>query len=109
MQDRRDQPGSSGGTVAQPHDSLFRFVFGKPVHAASELRAVLPQQLAERLDLASLRPVNGSFVDEELRNRHCDVLMRTTLDGRDAFVYVLIEHQSSPDRHRSGPRPRRYT
>jgi predicted transposase YdaD len=88
---------SSGG-VAQPHDSLFRFVFGKPVHAASELRAVLPSPLADRLDLASLHPVNGSFVDEELTNRHADVLMRTTLDGRETFVYVLIEHQSSPDR-----------
>jgi predicted transposase/invertase (TIGR01784 family) len=86
------------GAVAQPHDSLFRFVFGKPVHAASELRAVLPPQLADRLDLTNLRPVNGSFVDEELTNRHCDVLMQTTLDGREAFVYVLIEHQSSPDR-----------
>jgi predicted transposase YdaD len=93
-----EQPSSSGGAVAQPHDSLFRFVFGKPVHAASELRAVLPAQLAERLDLANLRPVNGSFVDEELTNRHCDVLMRTKLDGREAFDYVLIEHQSSPDR-----------
>jgi hypothetical protein len=104
VQDRRDQPdppeqaSSSGGAVAQPHDSLFRFVFGKPVHAASELRAVLPAPLAERLDLAGLRPVNGSFIDEELKHRHCDVLMRTKLDGREAFVYVLIEHQSSPDR-----------
>jgi predicted transposase YdaD len=77
---------------------LFRFVFGKPVHAASELRAVLPAPLVDRLDLAGLHPVNGSFVDEELTNRHCDVLMRTRLDGREAFVYVLIEHQSSPDR-----------
>jgi predicted transposase YdaD len=110
MQDRGDQPdrpeqaarsgqaSSSGGPVAQPHDALFRFVFGKPVHAASELRAVLPAPLAHRLDLSGLHPVNGSFVDEELTNRHCDVLMRTRLDGREAFVYVLIEHQSSPDR-----------
>jgi predicted transposase YdaD len=95
-----DQPGqadepteASGGGAAQPHDSLFRFVLGKPVHAASELRAVLPAQLADRLNLANMRPVNGSFVDEELKNRHADVLMRTTLDGREAFVYVLIEHQ----------------
>jgi hypothetical protein len=42
---------AAGGGAAQPHDALFRFVFGKPVHAASELRAVLPAALAERLDL----------------------------------------------------------
>jgi predicted transposase YdaD len=92
-----EQPGSSGGVVGQPHDALFRFVFGKPVHAASELRAVLPAPLVARLDLAGLRLVNGSFVDEELNNRHADVLMRTRLDGREAFIYALIEHQSSPD------------
>jgi predicted transposase YdaD len=88
---------ASGSGAAQPHDSMFRFVFGEPVHAASELRAVLPGELADRLDLTSLRPVNGSFVDEELTNRHADVLMRTRLDGREAFVYALIEHQSTPD------------
>jgi hypothetical protein len=25
-----EQPGSPGGALAQPHDALFRFVFGKP-------------------------------------------------------------------------------
>jgi hypothetical protein len=87
-----DQPGqadepteASGGGAAQPHDSMFRFVFGKPVHAASELSEVLPAALADRMDLASLHPVNGSFVDEELTNRHADVLMRTRLDGREVF------------------------
>ena len=60
---------------------MFRFVFGKPAHAASQLRAVLPAALVDRLDPTNLRPVNGSFVDEELTNRHCDVLMRTRLDG----------------------------
>jgi predicted transposase YdaD len=97
MPDPRDRPGHPGQSVAQPHDALFKFVFGKPVHAASELRAVLPTLLTARLDLENLHPVNGSFVDEELTNRHCDVLMRTTFDGREAFVYVLIEHQSNPD------------
>ena len=96
--DRSEQAGSPGGAVAQPHDALFRYVFGKPVHAASQLQAVLPAALLDRLDLTNLHPVNGSFVDEELTNRHCDVLMRTRLDGRQAFVYLVIEHQSRPDR-----------
>jgi Putative transposase, YhgA-like len=41
--------------------------------------------------------VPGSFVDEALRWRHSDVLFTAPLDGRDAFVYVLVEHQSSDD------------
>ena len=39
----------------------------------------------------------GSFVDEALKWRHSDVLFTAPLDGLDAFVYVLVEHQSSDD------------
>ena len=28
---------------------------------------------------------------------HSDLLFRTTFDGDDAYLYFLIEHQSSPD------------
>jgi hypothetical protein len=89
--DRRQQG------VPHAHDGLFRLVFSKPAHAASELRAVLPPELTARLDLERLTPVNGSFVDSALRWRHSDVLLSTRLDGHDALVYVLIEHQSKPD------------
>ena len=61
----------------QPHDALFRLVFGDPDNTASELRSVLPPRLAARIDLANLRPQPGTFVDPELRHRHTDLLFRT--------------------------------
>ena len=90
-------PGRRRGGAPTPHDSVFRRIFGVPANAASQLRAVLPPDLAGRLDLGRLAPVPGSFVDEALRWRHSDVLFTAPLDGRDAFVYVLVEHQSSDD------------
>jgi len=43
-------------------------------------------------------PVQGSFVDEELRQHHSDLIFRVQLKaGRGAFAYVLMEHKSSPD------------
>ena len=89
----RKQPGGA----PSPHDAVFRRIFGVPANAASQLRAVLPSGIADRLDLGRLAPVPGSFVDEDLRWRHSDVLFTAPLDGRDAFVYVLVEHQSSDD------------
>ncbi len=89
----RRQP---GGTRS-PHDAVFRRIFAAPANAASQLRAVLPAGIAGRLDLGRLAPVPGSFVDDDLRWRHSDVLFTAPLDGRDAFVYVLVEHQSSDD------------
>jgi hypothetical protein len=89
----RKQPGGA----PTPHDSVFRRIFTVPANAASQLRAVLPPGIMARLDLARLAPVPGSFVDEALRWRHSDVLFTAPLDGQDAFVYVLVEHQSSND------------
>jgi hypothetical protein len=80
-----------------PHDSVFRRIFSVPENAASQLRAVLPPEVAARLDLGRLAPVPASFVDEALAWRYSDLLFTAPLDGRDAYVYVLVEHQSSLD------------
>lgn len=80
-----------------PHDSVFRRIFGVPQNMASQLRAVLPPGLAGRLDLDRLTRVPASFVDEALKWRYSDLLFTTPLDGRDAYVYLLAEHQSSAD------------
>jgi predicted transposase YdaD len=85
----------SGGSG--PHDAVFRRVLGEPANAASQLRAVLPAEVVARLDLGRLSRVSGSFVDADLRWRHSDLLFTAPLAGREAFIYVLVEHQSSAD------------
>jgi predicted transposase/invertase (TIGR01784 family) len=39
----------------------------------------------------------GSFVDEALRERFTDLLYSVELAGRPAFLYLLLEHQSTVD------------
>jgi hypothetical protein len=80
------------------HDRVFRQQLGNsPVDLASVLRSVLPPRLVPLLALEGSKVVDGTFIDDELRERQCDVLLRTRLDGRTGFVYVLVEHQSTPD------------
>lgn len=92
-----------GNTVAvmsshpTPHDAVFRRVFGDPANTASALRAVLPAGLGDHLDLDQMVRVPGSFVDSTLRWRHSDLLFTAAYNGREALVYVLIEHQSRTD------------
>jgi predicted transposase YdaD len=76
---------------------VFRRVLGEPANAASQLRAVLPAALVDRLDLDRLTRISGSFVDATLRWRHSDLLFTVPLAGGEAFVYVLVEHQSGED------------
>jgi len=80
-----------------PHDALFKQVFSQPDHAAAELRCVLPEAVSQHIDWETLEPQPGSFVDEELRERHADLLYTVRLAGRLALVYVLLEHKSEPD------------
>ena len=80
------------------HDTVFKSASSQPDLAPGELERLLPKEVATHLDLATLEVRPGSFVDEGLRHAHTDLLytVRTT-SGRDAFVYVLFEHQSSLD------------
>ncbi|MEZ4475245.1 MAG: Rpn family recombination-promoting nuclease/putative transposase [bacterium] len=62
------------------------------------MQAILPSALVARLDFAGLRVEPGSFVDEELSQRHADLLYAVPYrDGGEALVYLLFEHQSTPE------------
>ncbi len=83
--------------TTRPHDALFRSAFEHPEAAAAELRHVLPRELVEAIDFTTLRLEPGSFVDPHLADRHTDLLFSTSIAGRPAHVYLLLEHQSTPD------------
>ncbi len=88
-------PPSNGKEPNNPHDALFRRTFSSVEHAAAELRALLPSELLARLNLATLRPYSGSYVDAELASSQSDLLFSVELQNRPGFLYLLFEHQSS--------------
>lgn len=89
--------GADPPPLSTPHDSLFKYVFSQPAHAASELCAILPAELVAKIDWATLSPVPASFADERLAKRHADLLFTVQCAGRETFLYVLLEHQSGVD------------
>ena len=84
----------------QPHDRLFRAVFSDAGEAASLLRTALPDTIGESFEWTTLTLVEGTFVDEELHESQSDLLYRVrhTATGQAVSMYLLFEHQSSPDR-----------
>ena len=81
----------------RPHDALFKAAFEQPEHAAGLLRSILPASLVRELAWPTLERESGSFVDAHLADRHSDLLFRVELRGRSAFLYLLLEHQSTVD------------
>ncbi|QXN64870.1 Rpn family recombination-promoting nuclease/putative transposase [Serratia fonticola] len=83
-----------------PHDATFRQFLTQPEVARDFMELHLPAELRAICDLNTLKLESGSFVEENLRQYFSDVLysLKTTA-GDDGYVHVLIEHQSTPDRH----------
>lgn len=82
---------------ANVHDAFFKEMLSRPEHAASLLQQILPARIAARVDFAALAACAGSYVDEALKERHSDLLFSVPIDGRQALIYILFEHQSTVD------------
>jgi len=82
----------------QHHDALFKKTFSEVEHAAAEFRAVLPPPLVALTDFSTLALCPGSFVDETLAGSQSDLLFTVQVANRPAFLYILFEHQSTPDK-----------
>jgi len=80
-----------------PHDKFFKVSLQNPNTAKQLLTRYLPKESVALINLDSLEPQNVTFIDDALQATACDVAFRvTTIDGRAAYVYLLIEHQRQP-------------
>ena len=90
--------GQAGGSTPTPHDALVRALLEDPERAQALIRDHLPNDITALIAPEPPEILNGSYVDEALRGSHSDLLMQVTLtSGKPAFLYVLVEHKSTPD------------
>ena len=87
------------GEISTPHDNLFRSVFGDTAEASALLRAHLPQPISGQLLWSTLALQPVGFIDDRLRDSESDLLylIRRKADAAPVWLYVLLEHQSTPD------------
>ncbi|UAN59726.1 Rpn family recombination-promoting nuclease/putative transposase [Serratia sp. JSRIV004] len=82
-----------------PHDAVFKQFLTHPATARDFLDMHLPPDLRQSCDLNTLKLEPGSFIERDLRAYYSDVLYSLKTGKDDGYVYALIEHQSSPDKH----------
>ncbi len=64
------------------------------------LRGFLQEDWSERLDFSTLERVGNSFVSDDLRERHGDLIWRLRVRGESEewfYLYLLLEFQSTSD------------
>ncbi|KLV62771.1 Rpn family recombination-promoting nuclease/putative transposase [Citrobacter murliniae] len=85
--------------TSTPHDALFKTFLKYPETARDFIEIHLPSRLRTLCDLTTLELKPASFIEENLRAYYSDVLWSMETSEGDGYIYVVIEHQSSPDIH----------
>ncbi len=61
------------------------------------LLGFVKEEWVRKIDLESLERVSGSYVSDDIRDRHDDIVWRVKWGGEWLYVYILIEFQSTID------------
>jgi predicted transposase/invertase (TIGR01784 family) len=85
-------------TVSSPHDRLFKTALSDVRVAKEFFEQYLPDDIKQSLNLEKLKLCPKSFIDKDLQFSESDILYKTQIGNKTAFLYLLAEHQSSPDK-----------
>lgn len=89
----------SKSTTSTPHDAVFKTFLRHPETARDFLEIHLPAALRKLCDLRTLKLESTSFIEDDLRAFYSDVLWSLKTEDGEGYIYVIIEHQSTPDAH----------
>ena len=89
--------------LPSPHNNFFHFAFSHASAVRSLIETHMPSTVSRSLNLEFLELQKGSFVDENLRESHSDLLYSAPWineigQNTNAFVYLLFEHKSHSDK-----------
>jgi predicted transposase YdaD len=85
------------GSTSEPHDGSYKHLFSHAEMVESLIRDFVPEEWTRDLDFSTLEKQNGSYVTDDLRERHDDIIWRIRCRGEWFYIYLLIEFQSSVD------------
>lgn len=83
--------------ATQPHDAFFKETLRSPERAVAFFQGHLPPEIVSCIDWPALALLPSSFVHQDLKQTHSDLLFSVKAGGREMLLYVLVEHQTSVD------------
>ena len=79
------------------HDRFVKKMMEVPGATKELIEECLPAKYKERLDLTTIKPEKDTFIETNLKSKYSDLVYSVkTKDNKDAYIYCLIEIQSSP-------------
>ncbi|UCM85692.1 MAG: Rpn family recombination-promoting nuclease/putative transposase [Rickettsia endosymbiont of Culicoides impunctatus] len=85
-------------TKRPKHDQLFKKIMVNEIAAQEFLEYYLPNNFKEKIDLSKIKIEQESYIEESLRRKYSDIFYSVkTKNDETAFIYVLLDHQSTSD------------
>ena len=84
--------------ITNVHDQFFRTAMADKRVARDFLISWLPTELCQLVDFEQLEIQPRSYINDVRKESAVDVLFKTMIEGHEAYIYLLLEHQSTPDR-----------
>lgn len=85
-------------TTSTIHDATFKGFMANIENARDFFEIHLPEYIKSLCDFNTLSLTNSSFIDKQLRSRLSDVLYSVQTSQGEGYIYLLVEHQSTPDK-----------
>ncbi len=83
--------------INNPHDLLLKATLSSPQAIQELFQAHLPAHLLKRVDKQTIQLTQKSYVSSLLKEFHNDLVFSCKIDNKPGYLYLLLEHQSSPD------------
>ncbi|GAB1409275.1 Rpn family recombination-promoting nuclease/putative transposase [Desulfovibrionales bacterium] len=80
-----------------PHDGSYKNLFSHKEMVETLIRDFVSEDWVDQVDFSTLEKQNGSYVTDDLRERHDDVIWRVRFHDQWFYLYLLIEFQSEVD------------
>jgi predicted transposase YdaD len=81
--------------LTNPHDLLVKATLSNPQALKEFAKAHFPKKILKRIDLNSLKLTNKSYVTEELKEFHNDIVISFSIDDQIGYAHCILEHLPS--------------
>ncbi len=81
------------------NDRGYKKLFSHPRMVEDLIKSFVNEDFVSEINFAKLKREFDSFVTEEFRERESDIIWQVEYKGRPAYLYILIEFQSTVDHY----------
>jgi predicted transposase/invertase (TIGR01784 family) len=81
------------------HDHGYKYLFSNPTMVKYLVTSFVKEDWVKEVDFTRMEKLGKEFIGEEYDKRESDIIYKVSYQGSEAYIYLLIEFQSTVDRY----------